>query len=118
MRTAALHDGFSVCVRTLLLQEGLQMSSDWVEANLPPLPGQETQGTAAFRVLTQSVDETFKGGRFSSFKIKTQHFLLYLLQKDSVQTFLYSSGTWSTTWRCKMPNTPVKFSNNALLRLS
>lgn len=118
MRTAALHDGFSARVRTLLLQEGLQMSSDWVEANLPPLPGEETQGRAAFRVLPQSVDETFEGDSFTSFKLKIQHFPLYLLQKDSVQTFFYSSGAWSTTWRCQMPITPITFSGIAMLRLS
>ncbi|NXT62101.1 IL5RA protein, partial [Chaetops frenatus] len=39
VRAAALHNGFSARVRTLLLQEHLQISSDWVEGNLPPLPG-------------------------------------------------------------------------------
>ncbi|NXU96758.1 IL5RA protein, partial [Cettia cetti] len=39
VRTAALHDGFAARVRTQLWQEQLQLSSDWVEGHLPPLPG-------------------------------------------------------------------------------
>ncbi|NWW12554.1 IL5RA protein, partial [Oreocharis arfaki] len=39
VRTAALHNGFSARVRTLLLREGLPVGSDWVEGSLPPLPG-------------------------------------------------------------------------------
>ncbi|NWR35425.1 IL5RA protein, partial [Tachuris rubrigastra] len=39
VRTVALHDGFSARVRTLLLHNDLQMRSEWVKENLPPLPG-------------------------------------------------------------------------------
>ncbi|KAK2534582.1 Il5ra [Columba livia] len=39
IRTAALHNGFSAHVRTLLLRKDLQMRSDWVKESLPPPPG-------------------------------------------------------------------------------
>lgn len=44
VRTAALHDGFSAHLRTLLLQGHLQRSSAWVKGTLPPLPGEKNTG--------------------------------------------------------------------------
>ncbi|NXC99786.1 IL5RA protein, partial [Certhia familiaris] len=111
VRTAALHDGFSVRVRTLLLQEELQMNSDWVERNLPPLPGAAETSVTNLSCVTHvtipgnvSLRCTWLPGQGAP--EDTKYFLFYRYETHTEQCPTYTKRNRNT--ECRFANTQIK----------
>ncbi|KAF4792076.1 Interleukin-5 receptor subunit alpha [Turdus rufiventris] len=113
VRTVPLHDGFSARVRTLLLQGDLQMSSDWVQGNLPPLPGAAdtsvTNVSCVTRVTTPgnvSLRCTWLPGPGAPGD--TQYFLFYRYEAHTEECPTYSQDKRSRNTECRFANTQIK----------
>ncbi|NWH33123.1 IL5RA protein, partial [Chloropsis hardwickii] len=113
VRTAALHDGFSARVRTLLLQEDLQVSSDWVEGNLPPLPGAAETSVTNLSCVTQvtipgnvSLRCTWLPGQGAP--EDTRYFLFYRYETHTEECPTYTKDKWSRNTECRFSSTQIK----------
>ncbi|NXQ30821.1 IL5RA protein, partial [Alaudala cheleensis] len=113
VRTAALHDGFSARVRTLLLQEHLQMSSDWVQGNLPPLPGAAGTSATNLSCVTQvtlpgnvSLHCTWLPGQEAP--EDTKYFLFYRYETHTEECPTYTQDKWNRSTECRFPSTQIK----------
>ncbi|XP_068058445.1 interleukin-5 receptor subunit alpha isoform X2 [Anomalospiza imberbis] len=113
VRTAALHNGFSARVRTLLLQEDLQMSSDWVEGNLPPLPGAAETSVTNLSCVTHvtipgnvSLRCTWLPGQGAP--EDTKYFLFYRYETHTEECPTYTKDKWSRNTECRFSSTQIK----------
>ncbi|NXA06094.1 IL5RA protein, partial [Sapayoa aenigma] len=112
VRTAALHDGFSARVRTLLLHNDLQLRSDWVKGKLPPLPGApETSVTnlscVAQLTIAGSVSllcSWLPGQRAPE---DTEYFLFYRYQTYTGECHNYLKDKWNRNTGCSLAGTPI-----------
>ncbi|XP_039932454.1 interleukin-5 receptor subunit alpha [Hirundo rustica] len=113
VRTAAFHDGFSARVRTLLVQEDLEMGSDWVEANLPPLPGAAgtsvTNLSCVIRVTTLgnvSLHCTWLPGQEAP--EDTKYFLFYRYEKHTEECPTYTKDKSNRNTECRFSSTQIQ----------
>ncbi|NWI46723.1 IL5RA protein, partial [Picathartes gymnocephalus] len=112
VRAAALHNGFSARVRTLLLQKHLQMSSDWVEGNLPPLPGAAETSVTNLSCVTRvtmpgnvSLRCTWLPGRGAP--EDTKYFLFYRYETHTEECPTYTRGKNRNT-ECRFSTTQIQ----------
>ncbi|NXY21508.1 IL5RA protein, partial [Atrichornis clamosus] len=112
VRTAPLHDGFSARVRTLLLHRDLQITSDWVKAKLPPLPGApETSATNLSCVThitssgTVSLHCTWLPGQGAP--EDTEYFLFYRYETYTGECPSYCKDKWNRNTECRFPRTHI-----------
>ncbi|NWW73680.1 IL5RA protein, partial [Climacteris rufus] len=112
VRTAVLHDGFSACVRTLLLQEGLQMSSDWVKGRLPPLPGAPETSITNLSCVTHitisgnvSLHCTWLPGQGAP--EDTKYFLFYRYETYTEECHSYTRDKWNRNTECRFSRTHI-----------
>ncbi|XP_041281976.1 interleukin-5 receptor subunit alpha [Onychostruthus taczanowskii] len=113
VRTAALHNGFSARVRTLLLQEDLQMSSDWVEGNLPPLPGAAGTSVTNLSCVTHVTISgnvplhcTWLPGQGAP--EDTKYFLFYRYETHTEECPTYTKDKRSRNTECRFSSTQIK----------
>ncbi|NXM57888.1 IL5RA protein, partial [Illadopsis cleaveri] len=113
VRTAALHDGFSARLRTLLLQEHLEISSDWVEAKLPPLPGAAGTSVTNLSCVTRvtipanvSLRCTWLPGQGAP--EDTKYFLFYRYETHTEECPTYTKDKWNRNTECRFPRTQIK----------
>ncbi|NWT70105.1 IL5RA protein, partial [Prunella himalayana] len=113
VRTAALHNGFSARVRTLLLLEDLQISSDWVEGNLPPLPGAAETSVTNLSCVTHvtipgnvSLRCTWLPGQGAP--EDTKYFLFYRYETHTEECPTYTKDKWSRRTECRFSSTQIK----------
>ncbi|NXA80182.1 IL5RA protein, partial [Thryothorus ludovicianus] len=113
VRTAALHDGFSARVRTLLLQEGLQSTSDWVEGNLPPLPGAAETSVTNLSCVTHvtipgsvALRCTWLPGQGAP--EDTKYFLFYRYGAHTEECPTYTKDKWNRDTECRFASTRIK----------
>ncbi|NWT61777.1 IL5RA protein, partial [Erythrocercus mccallii] len=113
VRTVALHDGFSARVRTWLLREDLRASSDWVQGNLPPLPGAAgtsvTNLSCVTRVTTPgnvSLHCTWLPGRGAP--EDTKYFLFYRYETHTEECPTYARDKWDRNTECRFSTTQIK----------
>ncbi|NWT98798.1 IL5RA protein, partial [Urocynchramus pylzowi] len=113
VRAAALHDGFSARVRALLLQEDLQLSSDWVQGNLPPLPGAAETSVTNLSCVTQvtirgnvSLHCTWLPGQGAP--EDTKYFLFYRYETHTEECPTYTKDKWSRNTECRFSSTQIK----------
>ncbi|NXS28428.1 IL5RA protein, partial [Pomatostomus ruficeps] len=112
IRAAALHDGFSACVRTLLLREHLRLSSAWVKGNLPPLPGAADTSvtnlscaTHATLAGTVSLRCTWLPGQGAP--EDTEYFLFYRYGSHTEECPAYSKDAGSRNTACSFASTHI-----------
>ncbi|KAM4894069.1 interleukin-5 receptor subunit alpha isoform 1-T1 [Sylvia borin] len=113
VRTAALHDGFSARVRTLLLQEDLEICSDWLEANLPPLPGAAGTSVTNLSCVTRvtipgnvSLCCTWLPGQGAP--EDTKYFLFYRYEAHTEECPTYTKDKWNRNIECRFSRTQIK----------
>ncbi|NXE38774.1 IL5RA protein, partial [Ptilorrhoa leucosticta] len=113
VRTAALHNGFSACVRTLLLREDLQMSSDWVKGELPPLPGAAETSVTNLSCVTHitlpgsvSLRCTWLPGQGAP--EDTKYFLFYRYETHTEECHTYIKDKWNRNTECRFSSTQIK----------
>ncbi|XP_016156807.1 PREDICTED: interleukin-5 receptor subunit alpha [Ficedula albicollis] len=113
VRTAALHNGFSARVRTLLLQGHLQMSSDWVEGNLPPLPGAADTSVTNVSCVTHvttpgnvSLCCTWLPGQGAP--EDTKYFLFYRYEAHTEECPTHTKDKRNRNTECRFANTQIK----------
>ncbi|NWI53966.1 IL5RA protein, partial [Calyptomena viridis] len=112
VRTAALHDGFSARVRTLLLHNDLQLRSDWVKGKLPPLPGAPGTSVTNLSCVTHltssgsvSLHCTWLPGRGAP--EDTKYFLFYRYQSYTGECHNHIRDKWNRNIECSCPRTPI-----------
>ncbi|NXF81307.1 IL5RA protein, partial [Sclerurus mexicanus] len=112
VRTAALHGGFSARVRTLLLHSDLQMRSQWVRENLPPLPGAPGTSITNLSCVTHitlagtvSLHCTWLPGHEAP--EDTQYFLFYRYKKYTEECHNYVKDKWNRNTECSFPGTHI-----------
>ncbi|NXO86881.1 IL5RA protein, partial [Sitta europaea] len=113
VRTAALHDGFSARVRTLLLQRGLQRSSAWVEGSLPPLPGAAETSVTNLSCVTQVTIPATVSLRCSwlpgpGAPEDTKYFLFYRYEAHTEECPTYTPDRWDRNTGCRFARTQIK----------
>ncbi|NXB99926.1 IL5RA protein, partial [Orthonyx spaldingii] len=113
VRTAALHDGFSARVRTLLLQGDLQMGSAWVQGELPPLPGAAETCVTNLSCVTHvtapanvSLRCTWLPGRAAP--EDTKYFLFYRYETHTEECPTYIKDQWNRNIECTFSSTQIK----------
>ncbi|NXO73286.1 IL5RA protein, partial [Phainopepla nitens] len=113
VRTAALHDGFTARVRTLLLQEDLQRSSAWVEGNLPPLPGAAGTSVTNLSCVTHvtspgnvSLHCSWLPGQGAP--EDTKYFLFYRYETHTEECPTYTKDKWNRNIGCRFSSTQIK----------
>ncbi|TRZ11580.1 hypothetical protein HGM15179_015541 [Zosterops borbonicus] len=113
VRTAALHDGFSARLRTLLLQEDLEVCSDWVEAKLPPLPGAAGTSVTNLSCVTRvtipgnvSLCCTWLPGQGAP--EDTRYFLFYRYETHTEECPAYTKDKWNRNIECRFSRTQIK----------
>uniref|UniRef100_A0A8C2U8P5 Interleukin 5 receptor subunit alpha n=1 Tax=Coturnix japonica TaxID=93934 RepID=A0A8C2U8P5_COTJA len=99
-RTAVLHNGFSAHVRTLLLHKGLQVTSDWVTAELQPPPGAENTAVTGLSCVTHftvsstvSLHCTWLPGEGAP--EDTEYFLFYRYETYTEECLDYIKDKWN-----------------------
>ncbi|NXI50428.1 IL5RA protein, partial [Chloroceryle aenea] len=112
IQTAALHNGFSACIRTLLLQNDLQMESDWVKEELPPLPGAPETSVTDLSCVTRitisstvSLHCTWLPGQGAPEDIK--YFLFYRYEQYTEECQDYIKDKWNRNIQCRFPVTHI-----------
>ncbi|NXP24242.1 IL5RA protein, partial [Scytalopus superciliaris] len=112
VRTAALHDGFSAHIRTLLLHSDLHMSSEWVKGNLPPLPGAPGTSITNLSCVTHitisgtvSLHCTWLPGQGAP--EDTQYFLFYRYKSYTEECHNYIQDKWNRNTECSFPGTHI-----------
>ncbi|XP_074951725.1 interleukin-5 receptor subunit alpha isoform X3 [Phalacrocorax aristotelis] len=112
IRTAALHNGFSAHIRTLLLHNDLQMRSDWVKAKLPPLPGAPETSVTNLSCVTHitissavSLHCTWLRGQGAP--EDTDYFLFYRYEKYTEECQDYIKDKWNRNTECRFPVTHI-----------
>ncbi|NXX29468.1 IL5RA protein, partial [Nicator chloris] len=113
VRAAALHNGFSARVRTLLEQGDLQRSSDWVEGNLPPLPGAAGTSATNLSCVTHvtipgnvSLRCTWLPGPEAP--EDTKYFLFYRYETHTEECPTYTKDKWNRNTECRFSSTQIK----------
>ncbi|NXG73233.1 IL5RA protein, partial [Baryphthengus martii] len=112
IRTVALHNGFSARIRTLLFHNDLQLTSDWVKEELPPLPGApETSVTDLSCVIritisrTVSLHCTWLPGQGAP--EDTKYFLFYRYETYTEECQDYIKDKWNRNTECTFPVTHI-----------
>ncbi|NWV99347.1 IL5RA protein, partial [Machaerirhynchus nigripectus] len=113
VRTAALHNGFSARVRTLLLQGDLQVGSDWVRGNLPPLPGAAETSVTNLSCVTHitlpgnvSLRCTWLPGQGAP--EDTKYFLFYRYETHTEECHTYSKDEWNRNTAGSFASTQIE----------
>ncbi|KFO88884.1 Interleukin-5 receptor subunit alpha, partial [Buceros rhinoceros silvestris] len=112
VQTAALHNGFSARVRTLLLHNDLQMTSDWVKGELPPLPGAPETSARNLSCVTQitisrtvSLHCTWLPGQGAP--EDTEYFLFYRYETYTEECQDYTKDEWNRKTECRFSVTHI-----------
>uniref|UniRef100_A0A8C4XR50 Interleukin 5 receptor subunit alpha n=1 Tax=Falco tinnunculus TaxID=100819 RepID=A0A8C4XR50_FALTI len=112
IQTAALHNGFSAQVRTLLLHKDLQMRSDWVKEELPPLPGAPETSVTNLSCVTRitvssavSLHCTWLPGQRAPEDAK--YFLFYRYEMYTEECQDYSKDKWNRNTECRFSVTHI-----------
>ncbi|NXY84129.1 IL5RA protein, partial [Alcedo cyanopectus] len=111
-RTVALHNGFSACIRTLLLQPGLQMESQWLREELPPMPGAPETSVTDLSCVTHitmsgtvSLHCTWLPGPGAP--EDTKYFLFYRYEKYTEECQHYIKDKRQRNTECRFPVTHI-----------
>ncbi|KAM9134678.1 interleukin-5 receptor subunit alpha isoform 1-T1 [Pangshura tecta] len=112
IRTAALHNGFSARVRTLLLYNNSQIESNWVTAKLQATPGAvETSVTNLSCVIYTTIDSTaslhctWLAGKDAP--EDTKYFLFYRYISYIEECQEYSKDKWERNIGCRFSKTYI-----------
>ncbi|NWU60380.1 IL5RA protein, partial [Pterocles burchelli] len=112
IRTAALHDGFSAQIRTLLLHNDLQLKSDWVKGKLPPLPGAPDTSVTNLSCVTRitisstvSLHCTWLPGQGAP--EDTEYFLFYRYETYTEECRDYIKDKWNRNTECRFSVTHI-----------
>ncbi|NXL83695.1 IL5RA protein, partial [Alectura lathami] len=112
IQTAALHNGFSAHVRTLLLHNGLQMASDWVTAELQPPPGAADTAVTNLSCVTRftisrtvSLHCTWLPGKGAP--ADTTYFLFYRYETYTEECQDYITDKWNRNVECRFSVTHI-----------
>ncbi|KAM8995047.1 interleukin-5 receptor subunit alpha [Ara ararauna] len=112
VRTAALHNGFSAHVRTLLLHNELQMRSDWVKEKLPPPPGAPETSVTNLSCVTRisifstvSLHCTWLPGQEAP--EDTKYFLFYRYEMYTEECQDYIKDKWNRNTECRFSVTHI-----------
>ncbi|NWI90570.1 IL5RA protein, partial [Pitta sordida] len=112
VRTAPLHDGFSARIRTLLLHQDLQLTSDWVTQKLPPLPG--APGTSVTNLSCVTHLPVSGAVSLHCFWLPgpgapedTEYFLFYRYRSYTGECHNYIKDEWDRNSGCSFPGTPI-----------
>uniref|UniRef100_A0A663M4N9 Interleukin 5 receptor subunit alpha n=1 Tax=Athene cunicularia TaxID=194338 RepID=A0A663M4N9_ATHCN len=112
IRTAALHNGFSAQVRTLLLHDDLQMRSDWVKEKIPPLPGTPETSVTNLSCVTRitisstvSLHCTWLPGQGAP--EDTKYFLFYRYETYTEECQDYIKDKWNRNTECRFSVTHI-----------
>ncbi|XP_027761911.1 interleukin-5 receptor subunit alpha [Empidonax traillii] len=112
VRTVALHNGFSARVRTLLLHDDLQMRSEWVKENLPPLPGAPETSITNLSCVTHitlsgavSLHCSWLPGPGAP--QDTEYFLFYRYKNYTEECHSYGRDRWDRNTECSFPGTHI-----------
>ncbi|NXC39904.1 IL5RA protein, partial [Penelope pileata] len=111
-RTAVLHSGFSAHVRTLLLHGDLQMTSEWVTAELQPPPGAADTAVTNLSCVTRftisgsvSLHCTWLPGKGAP--EDTKYFLFYRYETYTEECQDYIKDKWSRNTECRFSATHI-----------
>nr|BAK69492.1 interleukin-5 receptor subunit alpha isoform 3 [Gallus gallus] len=111
-QTAVLHNGFSAHVRTLLFHKGLQMTSDWVTAELQPPPGAENTAVTDLSCVTHftvsstvSLHCTWLPGKEAP--EDTKYFLFYRYETYTEECQDYIKDKWNRNVECRFSVTHI-----------
>uniref|UniRef100_A0A8C3PJD5 Interleukin 5 receptor subunit alpha n=1 Tax=Calidris pygmaea TaxID=425635 RepID=A0A8C3PJD5_9CHAR len=106
IRTAALHNGFSAHVRTLLFLNGLEMRSDWVKEKIPPPPGAPETSVTNLSCITRitisstvSLHCTWLPGQGAP--EDTEYFLFYRYETYTEECQDYTKDKWNRNIECR-----------------
>ncbi|XP_074908772.1 interleukin-5 receptor subunit alpha isoform X1 [Buteo buteo] len=112
IRTAALHNGFSAHIRTLLLHNDLLMTSDWVKEKLPPLPGAPETSVTNLSCVTRitisstvSLHCTWLPGQGAP--EDTKYFLFYRYETYTEECQDYIKDKWNRNTECRFSVTQI-----------
>ncbi|XP_042736822.1 interleukin-5 receptor subunit alpha isoform X1 [Lagopus leucura] len=112
LQTAVLHNGFSAHVRTLLFHQGLQMTSDWVTAELQPPPGAENTAVTDLSCVTHftisstvSLHCTWLPGKGAP--EDTEYFLFYRYETYMEECQHYIKDKWNRNTECRFSVTRI-----------
>ncbi|KAM4654660.1 interleukin-5 receptor subunit alpha [Amazona ochrocephala] len=112
IRTAALHNGFSAHVRTLLLHNELQMRSHWVKEKLPPPPGAPETSVTNLSCVTRisisstvSLHCTWLPGQEAP--EDTKYFLFYRYEMYTEECQDYIKDKWNRNTECRFSVTHI-----------
>ncbi|NWW46784.1 IL5RA protein, partial [Pedionomus torquatus] len=110
--TAALHNGFSAHIRTLLLHDNLQMRSDWVKEKLLPLPGDPETSVTNLSCVTRvtvsstvSLQCTWLPGQGAP--EDTEYFLFYRYETYTEECQDYTKDRWNRNTECRFLATHI-----------
>ncbi|XP_035193606.1 interleukin-5 receptor subunit alpha isoform X1 [Oxyura jamaicensis] len=111
-QTAALHNGFSAHIRTLLFHNGLQMTSDWVTAELQPPPGAANTAVTNLSCATHftisstvSLHCTWLPGKGAP--EDTKYFLFYRYETCTEECQDYIKDEWNRNIECRFSVTHI-----------
>ncbi|XP_064930664.1 interleukin-5 receptor subunit alpha isoform X1 [Columba livia] len=112
IRTAALHNGFSAHVRTLLLRKDLQMRSDWVKESLPPPPGAPGTSVTNLSCVTRitisstvSLHCSWLPGQWAPEDTKYSLFYRYETYTEECQDYI--KDKWNRNTECRFSVTHI-----------
>ncbi|XP_009072274.1 PREDICTED: interleukin-5 receptor subunit alpha [Acanthisitta chloris] len=112
VRSVALHNGFSARVRTLLLHSDLQLGSEWVKGELPPLPGAPETSVTNLSCVTQitiagtvSLHCSWLPGQGAP--EDTKYFLFYRYGTYTEECHSYVKDKWNRNTKCSFAGTHI-----------
>ncbi|KAK4815262.1 hypothetical protein QYF61_023998 [Mycteria americana] len=112
IQTAALHNGFSAHIRTLLLHNDFQMRSDWVKEKLPPPPGAPETSVTNLSCVTRitisstvSLHCTWVPGQGAP--EDTEYFLFYRYETYTEECQDYIKDKWNRNTECRFSVTHI-----------
>ncbi|NXP73711.1 IL5RA protein, partial [Ramphastos sulfuratus] len=112
IQAVALHNGFSACLRTLLLHGGLQLSSEWLKEELPPLPGAPETSVTNLSCVTHlttsstvSLHCTWLPGQGAP--EDTKYFLFYRYEMYTEECQDYIQDKWDRNIECRFSVTHI-----------
>ncbi|NWX33799.1 IL5RA protein, partial [Notiomystis cincta] len=113
VRTAALHEGFSARLRASLLRPRLRLSSAWVRAELPPLPGAAETSVTNLSCVTHvtipgnvSLHCSWLPGQGAP--EDTKYFLFYRYETHTEECPSYIQDKWNRNTECRFSSTQIK----------
>ncbi|NXP55586.1 IL5RA protein, partial [Heliornis fulica] len=112
IQTAALHNGFSAHIRTLLFHNDIQMRSDWVKEKIPPPPGAPETSVTNLSCVTRltpastvSLHCTWLPGQGAP--EDTKYFLFYRYETYTEECQDYIKDKWNRNTECRFSATHI-----------